>query len=68
MGVRIAVAGASGYAGGELLRLIAGHPELELAVAAAGQQAGTPIATVHPQLAAGFGDQPLRSPPPCRPA
>jgi N-acetyl-gamma-glutamyl-phosphate reductase len=59
MGVRVGVAGASGYAGGELLRLIAGHPELELAVATAGQQAGTPIATVHPQLAAGFGDQRL---------
>ena len=30
MGIRVAVAGASGYAGGELLRLIAGHPEFEL--------------------------------------
>ena len=27
MGARAAVAGASGYAGGELLRLLAGHPE-----------------------------------------
>ena len=26
MGARVAVAGASGYAGGELLRLLAGHP------------------------------------------
>ncbi len=35
MGIRVAVAGASGYAGGELLRLIAGHPELELVAATA---------------------------------
>ena len=28
MGIRVAVAGASGYAGGELLRLLAGHPDL----------------------------------------
>lgn len=50
MGVRVAVAGASGYAGGELLRLIAGHPELELVAAAAGQRAGEPVTAVHPQL------------------
>jgi N-acetyl-gamma-glutamyl-phosphate reductase len=50
VGVRVAVAGASGYAGGELLRLIAGHPELELAVATAHQQAGAQIAAVHPHL------------------
>ena len=29
MGIRVAVAGASGYAGGELLRLLAGHPDLD---------------------------------------
>ena len=51
MGIRIAVAGASGYAGGELLRLIAGHPELDLVAATAHSQAGTPVAAVHPQLA-----------------
>lgn len=51
MGIRIAVAGASGYAGGELLRLIAGHPELDLVAATAHSQAGTPVAEVHPQLA-----------------
>jgi N-acetyl-gamma-glutamyl-phosphate reductase len=52
MGIRVAVAGASGYAGGELLRLIAGHPELDLVAATAHTQAGTPVAAVHPQLAA----------------
>jgi N-acetyl-gamma-glutamyl-phosphate reductase len=50
MGIRVAVAGASGYAGGELLRLIAGHPEFELVAATAHSQAGTPLARVHPQL------------------
>lgn len=51
MGIKVAVAGASGYAGGELLRLIAGHPEFELVAATAHSQAGTPVAAVHPQLA-----------------
>ncbi len=51
MGIRVAVAGASGYAGGELLRLIAGHPEFDLVAATAHTQAGTPVAAVHPQLA-----------------
>src|SRR5690606_32489994 len=55
MGTRVAVAGASGYAGGELLRLIAGHPELELVAAAAHSQAGAPVRSVHPHLAA-LGD------------
>jgi N-acetyl-gamma-glutamyl-phosphate reductase len=50
MGIRVAVAGASGYAGGELLRLIAGHPELDLVAATAHSQAGMPVAAVHPQL------------------
>ena len=50
MGVRVAVAGASGYAGGELLRLLAGHPEVELAALAAGSSAGEPVGAVHPQL------------------
>ena len=50
MGIRVAVAGASGYAGGELLRLIAGHPELDLVAAAAHSRAGEPLSAVHPQL------------------
>jgi len=50
MGIRVAVAGASGYAGGELLRLIAGHPELDLVAATAHSQAGAPLSAVHPQL------------------
>lgn len=50
MGIRVAVAGASGYAGGELLRLIAGHPEFDLVAATAHSQAGSRVADVHPQL------------------
>ena len=50
MGIRVAVAGASGYAGGELLRLIAGHPHLDLVAATAHTRAGVPLAQVHPQL------------------
>jgi N-acetyl-gamma-glutamyl-phosphate reductase len=50
MGIRVAVAGASGYAGGELLRLLAGHPDLELAAVSAGSSAGKPITSVHPNL------------------
>ncbi|RKR91723.1 N-acetyl-gamma-glutamyl-phosphate reductase [Micromonospora pisi] len=50
MGIRVAVAGASGYAGGELLRLIAGHPEFDLVSATAHSQAGAPVSAVHPHL------------------
>jgi len=50
MGARVAVAGASGYAGGELLRLLAGHPDLELGPLTANNSAGTPVTAAHPQL------------------
>ena len=51
MGARVAVAGASGYAGGELLRLLAGHPDLEIGPLAAHGSAGTSVTALHPQLA-----------------
>ncbi|MEU4382777.1 N-acetyl-gamma-glutamyl-phosphate reductase [Micromonospora echinofusca] len=51
MGIRVAIAGASGYAGGELIRLVAGHPEFELVAATAHSQAGHRLDVVHPQLA-----------------
>jgi N-acetyl-gamma-glutamyl-phosphate reductase len=38
--VRIAVAGASGYAGGEILRLLLGHPDVEIGALTAGGSAG----------------------------
>ena len=46
-----AVAGASGYAGGELLRLLLGHPQIEVGPVAAGGKAGQPLGSVHPNLA-----------------
>ncbi len=49
--ITAAVAGASGYAGGELLRLLASHPEIEPTVLAAGGRAGEPLGSVHPNLA-----------------
>jgi len=54
MGARVAVAGASGYAGGELLRLLAGHPDLEVGALAAQSSAGAPVTAIHPHLPA-FG-------------
>jgi N-acetyl-gamma-glutamyl-phosphate reductase len=46
----VAVAGASGYAGGELLRLLAGHPDTEIGSLTAGGNAGTPLGQHHPHL------------------
>ena len=50
VGRTAAVAGASGYAGGELLRLLLGHPDLALGPVAAGAAAGKPVTALHPQL------------------
>lgn len=51
MTVKVAVAGASGYAGGELLRLLLTHPEVEIGALTAGGNAGTPLGQHHPHLA-----------------
>jgi N-acetyl-gamma-glutamyl-phosphate reductase len=48
--VRIAVGGASGYAGGELLRLLLGHPEVEIGALTAGDNAGSTLAVHQPHL------------------
>lgn len=48
--MKIGVVGASGYAGGELLRLLSSHPEFEASVIAAGSNAGEEITAIHPQL------------------
>jgi N-acetyl-gamma-glutamyl-phosphate reductase len=56
--MRVAVAGASGYAGGELLRLISGHPDLDLVMATADSSAGKSVGDVHANLA---GDHALAS-------
>jgi len=50
MPISVAVAGASGYAGGELLRLLASHPEFEVRVVTAHQNAGQRLGAVHPHL------------------
>jgi [amino group carrier protein]-6-phospho-L-2-aminoadipate/5-phospho-L-glutamate reductase len=49
--MKVAVVGAAGYAGGELLRLLLQHPEVSECVATSRSQAGKPIAEVHPALA-----------------
>lgn len=50
MSPAVAVAGASGYAGGELLRLLAAHPEFDVRTVTAHQSAGRRISEVHPHL------------------
>ena len=50
--MRIAVAGASGYVGGELLRLALGHPEVEVGALTAGDSAGSLLGAHQPHLAA----------------
>jgi N-acetyl-gamma-glutamyl-phosphate reductase len=47
---RVAVAGASGYAGGELLRLLLGHPEVEIGALTANSSAGTTLGEHQPHL------------------
>lgn len=46
----VAVAGASGYAGGELLRLLAGHPDFEVRTVTANSNAGQRLIDVQPHL------------------
>ena len=46
----VAVAGASGYAGGEVLRLLAGHPELEVTTVTASSNAGKKLVELQPHL------------------
>src|ERR1700756_321149 len=54
-GIRVAIAGASGYAGGEILRLLLGHPayhdgRLTIGALTAAASAGTTLAEHHPHL------------------
>lgn len=49
--VRVAVVGASGYAGGELIRLLAGHPSVEIASVHARDRDGKPVSGELPHLA-----------------
>ncbi len=47
---RVAVAGASGYAGGEVVRLLLQHPDLEVGALTASSNAGQPLGGIHPHL------------------
>ena len=48
--VRVAVLGASGYTGGELLRILALHPEVEVVYVSSREYVGLPIHYAHPNL------------------
>ncbi|MHC5020225.1 MAG: N-acetyl-gamma-glutamyl-phosphate reductase, partial [Planctomycetota bacterium] len=48
--LRVGIVGASGYGGGELLRLLAGHPNAQISVVTANRAAGKPVAEVHRNL------------------
>ncbi|RPF21990.1 N-acetyl-gamma-glutamyl-phosphate reductase [Myceligenerans xiligouense] len=48
--IRVAVAGASGYAGGEMLRLLAAHPRVEVGAVTAHTSAGTALGEHQPHL------------------
>ena len=48
--LRIGVMGASGYVGADLVRLLAGHPQAEIALLTANAHAGKPLAAVFPHL------------------
>ena len=49
--VRVAVVGATGYAGAELVRILAGHPDVELAMLTSRQFAGQRFDSVYPSMA-----------------
>ncbi len=53
MGFRIGIFGASGYAGGELVRLVDSHPHFDLVYLGAHSAAGERLGAVHPQLRGG---------------
>jgi len=48
--LRVGVVGGSGYTGGELLRLLVGHPQVEIKAVTSRQYKGKPLVRVHPNL------------------
>jgi N-acetyl-gamma-glutamyl-phosphate reductase len=59
--LRVGVLGASGYTGGELVRLLLGHPGVELTFLGGRERAGRPLAEAHPHLGAtSLGGSPIR--------
>jgi N-acetyl-gamma-glutamyl-phosphate reductase len=53
---RAGIVGASGFTGAELLRLLHGHPAIDVVVATGDSQAGTAAAELYPGLAAAYPD------------
>ncbi len=53
---KVGVVGASGFTGAELLRLCAGHPDLDVVVATGESQAGTRAAALYPSLVGHYPD------------
>ncbi|HOY59502.1 MAG TPA: N-acetyl-gamma-glutamyl-phosphate reductase [Verrucomicrobiota bacterium] len=58
--VRVAIVGASGYSGEELVRLLLGHPRAELTAVTSRQYAGRTVAQVFPKFASHPGARTLR--------
>ncbi|MFT2675567.1 N-acetyl-gamma-glutamyl-phosphate reductase, partial [Escherichia coli] len=50
MTLSVAVSGASGYAGGEILRLLADHPDVEIRTVTTHANAGQPLISHQPHL------------------
>ncbi len=50
MKTKVAIVGASGYTGVELMRILAGHPEVELTAVTSRQHVGVPVAEIFPSL------------------
>ena len=48
--IKAAIAGATGYTGGELLRILLNHPDVEVVAATTTSEAGTPVAEIHRDL------------------
>ena len=55
------VLGGTGYVAGELLRLIAGHPQFELAAVMSDSQPGEPVSRAFPHLVSAFPDTLFKS-------
>ncbi|MCM1178363.1 MAG: N-acetyl-gamma-glutamyl-phosphate reductase [Bacteroidales bacterium] len=55
--IRAAIAGATGYTGGELLRILLNHPEVQIVAATTTSSEGTPVASVHRDL---YGETDLK--------
>jgi N-acetyl-gamma-glutamyl-phosphate reductase len=62
--LNVGVFGASGYAGAELLRLLAGHPAMQVHLATADSQAGGRVADLYPSLAPAYPDTVFGGPDP----